>query len=193
MTQAEPGFEAHIIVAPHGSDGDQSALCVEGERIPRTDMSGGETPEHPLEFGLRRTQREHAVPNAFAHPQFALRTELQTIGVRHFAGTLSRAAEAKREIPVGLEDTDLVRLSVGYQHPSPLIGRHIHDVGEQVGVVAVEPADLEVDGALEDGDLGQNAGILPVFSAGAGRQCQGQHRRNRGPDRNTPHVARLHV
>ena len=149
---------------------------------------------YPTELGLGfRTILSNAAPSessvktlnrAFSRTQsVAVGPELHIGWAVQFAGTLAMAAEAEGEAPVGLEDANLAGAHVGDDNPPPFVGHDVADRGEQVGVVAVDLADLKLDLALVDGNVGLGARIGPFVSSGARSRQQNRHCRPRPAER----------
>jgi len=100
-----------------------------------------------------RAQPERDVADIRADPGRAVRPEGEAAGIDRVARALSLAAEAEEEAAAGVEDPGFVGLDVGDDDPAARVLQDGADVREEVGVVAVDLAELEVDGAFEGGTV----------------------------------------
>jgi len=88
------------------------------------------------------------------------------------ARALSGAAEAEQEATLGIEHADVVRLHVGHDQPTERVLGDPPDSGEEVRIVAVDVAELEVDCALVGGYGVDRASFRLAAFVGAGGGCQ---------------------
>ena len=127
----------------------EPTLRVEGHRSDQIE-GGIDAPQAAHVLRALVIKSERAVADALPYPQEAIGAERHAARIRHLPGALPLAAEAEGEATVPLEHPHLVRLIVRDDHAPAIIFHHVADGREQVGILSLDLADLEIDQPLED-------------------------------------------